>query len=515
MKKLFCKKTLSAFLAIVMTFAAMAGMFNVSAGAEVTAPTTLPDGNGVITDSIMLDASEKAAAASGSSAKKIEYKTFSDEVNDNWYNASGVLFYLDASEQTFNNLYFRITFEAGRGAYYVDGGGTSDDTKVATFQTHKSIYANDMPNTKLYMKADSASDWTEKTCSGQNFTLGKGFLGYVYIPFDNLVYYGYNSAGVTGFKSGACSFADGVNILKRDNTIALSRILIYHASYSAEPCTSISNFQFVYDDNFIDEASVTLTDDLSYNIYANVPAACTDAKVTFAMNGNTTEAIGVKQADGRYKYTLDGILPQFIGDDITATFTAKIGDKTVTDTYTTTLRKYCDAVLADTATEENTAILVKSLLHYGAEVQKYAGYKTSALCNEGIDAVTDVEITPNALANNDESVWLALGARLNGTITFKVKFAMPDGASKVTYSIGENAAVEATVEDGYVLIPVMAYQFAENITVQCVDAEGTSVGGSLVVSLNCYLSFMDEGNAADLAKAMINYGRAAEAVKKN
>lgn len=36
MKKLFCKKTLSAFLAIVMTFAAMAGMFTVSAGAAQT-----------------------------------------------------------------------------------------------------------------------------------------------------------------------------------------------------------------------------------------------------------------------------------------------------------------------------------------------------------------------------------------------------------------------------------------------------------------------------------------------
>ena len=528
MRKNLSKKTLSAFLAIVMTLATMAGMFTFSAGAETTAPTTLPDGNGVITDSIVVDSSEKAASvtvhatAGNANNAKIEYKTFTDEMDENWYNAAGILFYLDASEQTFTgSLYFRLTLEVGSGTYYTAADTISAAKKAASFQTHRSIYSNNLGSAYLYTMADGESIWTEKTCAGQNFTFAKGFSGYVYLPFEYLNYYGYNAAGVTNHKAGACSFADGIEILaKTEGQLDLKRILLYHANYGKsgtndESCTSVSNFQFVYDDNFIDEASVTLTDDLSYNIYANVPAACTDAKVTFAMNGNNTEVVGVKQDDGRYKYTLDGILPQFMGDDITATFSAKVGEKNVTDTYTTTLRDYCDAVLANANTTENTATLVKSLLHYGAEVQKYAGYNTSMLCNDGIDAVENVTITPNAHKNNDEAVWLALGARLNGTITLKVKLAMPEGATKVTYTIGENAAAEATVVDGYALIPIMAYQFAEDITVQCVDAEGTAVGGTLVVSFNAYLSMIDAENATDLAKAMINYGRAAEIVKKN
>ena len=477
MKKLFCKKTLSAFLAIVMTFAAMAGMFTVSAGAADLSnyfPEALADGTKIysrqVSDGTLTNAGANLAAWSGSLTDST-YSIFSNANTVNISDYCGVMLKIDTTARTTSFGYLQITVKFANG----DEVNVKADGRKLPF-----IDTDGTPETP---------EWREMKESTTNWQVSFGNIGYGYFPFSLKEFDNYDGQEIADIKVHNNGNRAGV---------------------------VISDLRLVYtEDQIINNASVTLTEDLSYNIYANVPAACTDAKVTFAMNGNTTEAIGVKQADGRYKYTLDGILPQFIGDDITATFTAKIGDKTVTDTYTTTLRKYCDAVLADTATDENTAILVKSLLHYGAEVQKYAGYKTSALCNEGIDAVTDVETTPNALANNDESVWLALGARLNGTITFKVKFAMPDGASKVTYSIGENAAVEATVEDGYVLIPVMAYQFAENITVQCVDAEGTSVGGSLVVSLNCYLSFMDEGNAADLAKAMINYGRAAEAVKKN
>ena len=532
MRKNLSKKTLSAFLAIVMTLATMAGMFTFSAGAAATAPTTLPDGNGVITDSIVVDSSEKAASVTinGTAGKpnnaKVEYKTFTDEINNNWYKAAGVLFYLDASQATFTSqCYLRFTIETAKGNYYTDKDTIDDGKKVGIFSTDAKLSTYDKNishgTTYCYLMADNASAWTTKSCTGNNLALGKAFSGYVYVPLKDLLYYGYGGAGVTNYQEGVCSFADGVEILEKiEGQLDLTRILIYHSNYGVsgtndESCTSVSNFQFVYDDNFIDEASVTLTDDLSYNIYANVPAACTDAKVTFAMNGNNTEVVGVKQDDGRYKYTLDGILPQFTGDDITATFSAKVGEKNVTDTYTTTLRDYCDAVLANTNTTENTAILVKSLLHYGAEVQKYAGYNTSELCNDGIDAVENVTITPNAHKNNDEAVWLALGARLNGTITLKVKLAMPEGATKVTYTIGENATAEATVVDGYALIPIMAYQFAEDITVQCVNAEGTAVGGTLVVSFNAYLSMIDAENATDLAKAMINYGRAAELVKKN
>lgn len=476
MRKNLSKKTLSAFLAIVMTLATMAGMFTFSAGADLANyfPDTLADETIIysrqVSDGTLTNAGANIAAWSAD----LENSTYSIFDNSNTVNISdycGIMVKIDASALTGSYAYFQLTVKFDNG----------DEIFVKCNN-------RDFPFIDTDGKPEVPA-WRTMKASANQWQVSYGNAGYGYIPFDLDEFANYKN----------CEIAD-IKVHNNGNRTGVV----------------ISDLRLVYTaDQIINNASVTLTDDLSYNIYANVPAACTDAKVTFAMNGNNTEVVGVKQDDDRYKYTLDGILPQFMGDDITATFSAKVGEKNVTDTYTTTLRDYCDAVLANANTTENTATLVKSLLHYGAEVQKYAGYNTSKLCNDGIDAVENVTITPNAHKNNDEAVWLALGARLNGTITLKVKLAMPEGATKVTYTIGENAAAEATVVDGYALIPIMAYQFAEDITVQCVDAEGTAVGGTLVVSFNAYLSMIDAENATDLAKAMINYGRAAEIVKKN
>ena len=73
MRKNLSKKTLSAFLAIVMTFAAMAGMFTVSAGAADLSnyfPEALADGTKIysrqVSDGTLTNAGANLAAWSGS-----------------------------------------------------------------------------------------------------------------------------------------------------------------------------------------------------------------------------------------------------------------------------------------------------------------------------------------------------------------------------------------------------------------------------------------------------------------
>ena len=269
---------------------------------------------------------------------------------------------------------------------------------------------------------------------------------------------------------------------------------------------SISELSLVYSpEQVITNANVSLTDDLAWNVYANIPDGCTDSKVTFSINGNEDVA---EYSNGRY--TLKDILPQQIGFDITATWTGTVNGATITDTVTSSIEDYCRAIIADEA-QTDWHELTKALLHYGAAAQVRTGY-TGALCNDGIAAVTnpvDLTALDPTLANNDTSVWSGATLRLDDSLALKITLEAPQGVTSVTATVeGRDGSTTLDIIDGCVVLPLNAYELSKTVTFSYGNAEK-----DLVISADYVLKNTTNAAYTDLAQAVADYSREAEIIK--
>ena len=166
--------------------------------------------------------------------------------------------------------------------------------------------------------------------------------------------------------------------------------------------------------------------------------------------------------------------------------------------------------LMATTTDANLKTLLTTMLHYGAESQKFAGYKTAYLCNAGIGAATNVDIagltapytaSPASFTGNAEIL-------LDGALVYAIQVA--DGVTAVNYTCGGNSGT-LEVKDGYVYFNVYAFRAADAIVL---TAEGDTQ--SWTISLNRYLQVLNAeapAEVAALAQAIANYTSAAAAYR--
>lgn len=268
----------------------------------------------------------------------------------------------------------------------------------------------------------------------------------------------------------------------------------------------------------LDCANVNLGQSLALKYYVELceHANVADYTMKFTMNGvETTVSAEAEKYNGLYVFTLGGIAPQCMGDEIVAELIYE-GTAALTKTYS--VKQNLIDLLADVANADDNELktLIYNTLAYGAEAQKYTGYKTDALVNAGYEALATQNAQPadahvlSALKDGATASFKSAAVEFGDVNKIIVKINATDVAN-VTLKVGETALTLTKVSDGVYAATTDAIS-ALNL--------GAKVGFNLYVgedlvqtltySVNDYASRKwDDAEMGALVKALYNYGVAA------
>lgn len=239
-------------------------------------------------------------------------------------------------------------------------------------------------------------------------------------------------------------------------------------------------------------------------------------KMVFTMNENTVTVASYEEFPAGHLFVFSGIAPQCMGDNIKIEVLhndAVVENLTVKNYSILTNFK---ALLEKNADDEKLKTLIYNTLAYGAEAQKYTGYKTGALVNAGFEALATQNAQPtdahvlSALKDGATASFKSAAVEFGDVNKIIVKINAADVAN-VTLKVGETALTLTEVSDGVYAATTDAIS-ALNL--------GAKVGFNLYVgedlvqtltySVNDYASRKwDDAEMGALVKALYNYGVAA------
>lgn len=269
-------------------------------------------------------------------------------------------------------------------------------------------------------------------------------------------------------------------------------------------------------------ANVDLGSDITVNYYAVV--ASTDiynACMRFTQNGRTYIAYPEKSGyTGEYKFAYKGVAPQTIGDNIKAELIIDGIIVATHDNYSVlqnVINIYNNSEYS-ASTYNNMKMLIKGLLNYGAAAQKYAGYKTDALVNEGYEISLDIPTANDSVRDTGTAISSslkidALGVYFDSTNRIYAKLTATS-LSGVSVKINGFPTTIEKVEgetNRYIVysdpIPVTRFGSAYKIVL----SNGSSTQ-TVTYSVNSYTYQKynsDTPKTAELAKATYTYGELA------
>lgn len=300
----------------------------------------------------------------------------------------------------------------------------------------------------------------------------------------------------------------------------------------------------------ISDWNIALDESVTVNYYATIDAPFAGAQMQFTMNGYTLDPVdGTLVKDNVYVYSFNGVAPHRMGDAIKADL---VYNEEVKDTKTASVADYCDAIVGKTAAELGISdakfaaleTLVADLLEYGATAQVYNDYKTNALVSE-IDLSDWVDIETSYLEDNYlyfyeesgcDSAITAAGVEFFDVNSLYFKFILGEGVVgtadegdfKIEVTIGDGDTVEYYIEDcelideatGTYILFTDALLATDYSAGYVIELFGLNNRGRLTsmqyieYSVAAYVWAMqnsDNAAMANLAKALYNYGVAAEA----
>jgi hypothetical protein len=258
-----------------------------------------------------------------------------------------------------------------------------------------------------------------------------------------------------------------------------------------------------------DAFNLTVDDSIHVNLYVNADAYDADEiTVTYSdpakqNGGTTTDTFDVadltQDAQGRYAITLLSA-PAQIMDTVTVT----VGSHT----FTTSVKAYCDAIIADNSDADLVA-LATAMLDYGKAASDAFDYNEAAFTYD----YSNLDLAANAAVLDASAA--------NGKFT---------GFAYIATSVPTLRVYLNTTEANVVLNDRMAYvdgvavapTVVEGTDKVCVDITGIKAedldkvftiefnGGTL--TLNALAYTMNPANSAEFNKALFNYNKAAEAV---
>ena len=133
--------------------------------------------------------------------------------------------------------------------------------------------------------------------------------------------------------------------------------------------------------------SVSVGNSFTVNVYAEIDGNYS-WYVDFSRNGKTERTEGKKQSDGSLCFSYEELTPQCLGDEISIRLICVNGGKetTVESVSGFSVKKYCE-VLYGLYEDADTREFLADILKYGAQAQKYTGYRSSDadLATYGLD----------------------------------------------------------------------------------------------------------------------------------
>lgn len=355
--------------------------------------------------------------------------------------------------------------------------------------------------------------------------LPSGYKGYVYVPFDSF----WLSCGSYSNLTCVLPFAD-VAATYPLYQLALCGVV----SGTESDSVTYSDFELVYKDTAITGASVSLTNDLNINFYADVQEGATDACMNYIIGSKNITVNGVKQENGSYRFVCEGLLPQTAVDTVYATLSATVKGATVTQQVKYSVRDYCENMLKREDTSAELKTLLVDLLYYAEAAQNYAGYKTDDLATKNLteaqkalrsaDSTAAITATANKTGTpNEQYSWVSAGLRLENTmaVRFKFKAASIEGVTVAVSINGRTVTFdEFAGENGvYTLVfnNIGAAEYDSEITA-VIRVNGEQVGEALTYSVAAYIGeaakTAESANLKDLLRAAYSYGSSAKAYAK-
>lgn len=274
----------------------------------------------------------------------------------------------------------------------------------------------------------------------------------------------------------------------------------------------------------ITNISLTVGTDLSFNAFATLAEGvdAADTKVVFTYADEDPVEVTAEAAGGLYRYTLKALPPQAMTELITVEL--YVGDELVDKTQQT-VRGYCEQLIDNDGNSDELVQLAKDILAYGAAAQEYRDYNLDSLANEGVEGATEFAQlgADKYIANleNGETVngvkFTGIGVRFDyvNSVFFKLTAPSVDGITVIVN--GEECAIEE-YGDSYIVYsaPINATEFDDEVV--AVLKYGDTVVQTVTYSVASFVYEMQNAEnsaAADLAKALYNYGLSAVAYAAN
>lgn len=259
-------------------------------------------------------------------------------------------------------------------------------------------------------------------------------------------------------------------------------------------------------------ASLTLGKELVVNYKVEMDASLEDAEMTFTMNGVETTVAGTK--DGNvYVYSF-AIAPQYMGANIAAEL--KLNGTFLTSKATYSVVEYANYWLDNTTGEKMTNLL-NALLQYGAAAQMYKDVDTDNLV-ANLENLGEVPEDPNAslvseVAKEDRGVsFKSAGLYFSSVNTLYVTLTNYDENVELVVTVDGTEYTVTRVGNTFYTEGLKATEFGKTFTF-VLSYDGV-VMQTLTYSVNAYAyNFGQEGKEgamANLARALYNYGVAAE-----
>lgn len=272
--------------------------------------------------------------------------------------------------------------------------------------------------------------------------------------------------------------------------------------------------------------------DITMQYVVAVPEGAQNVKMTFTLNGKTTEVSDYTQGDGVRTYSYGGVTPQYLGANVAA---ALYYDGEKQDENVSSVKDYLTQLIASSASDlgigERQAVsmqtLAKDVLFYGAAAQVYTQTDTDAPVNAGVAAgtvwedVSDRLSSAPAIAATGEKVFKNANVSFGNHLVPFATFTLPEGTelSEVSAVVAGRKVEPVLVDEETRLYKISYGGFS------ILDIDGSfdyvlTVGdktGTLTFSVAKYIETMAEQskNAAfvDFIKATYVYAQSAKEYK--
>ena len=272
-------------------------------------------------------------------------------------------------------------------------------------------------------------------------------------------------------------------------------------------------------------AYLHVNQDINVVYTVQIPEGFENARADFEFMGQTYSVKDSYLDDqGRTCFEFTHLTPQYMGEPIDVTLTAKMGDYTYTHSNKGySVRKYCANMLGKSQ-DDLLITLLSDTLVYGAAAQSYTGYKTDALVTDGLtlDPSTYTGISGYRTVfegTADPSVcWQSASLVLSNNMCMEFRFYAED-IEGLSVSITVDGRTQdftefKSVKDNVYSVFFCGIYASEYNADVCASfsRNGDPIGNTLKYRVNTYVCSMQDcgnGRLSALVKAMYNYGKSA------